>query len=45
MALVFCICSLIPFIHLVALVCMIIFFVKVYALTGKIERPRAPVLA
>jgi hypothetical protein len=44
-ALVFCICSLIPFVHLVALVCMIIFFVKVYALTEKIERPRAPVLA
>ena len=37
-ALVFCICSLIPFIHIVSMVCMIIFFVKVYGLTGKIER-------
>jgi ABC-type Fe3+ transport system permease subunit len=38
LALVFCICSLIPFVHIVALICIIIFFVKVFSLTGKIAR-------
>lgn len=38
LALVFCICSLIPFFHLIALVCMILFFAKVYTLTGRIGR-------
>jgi ABC-type Fe3+ transport system permease subunit len=37
-----CIFSLIPFVHIVALVCMIIFFVKVFTLTGKIERGSGP---
>jgi hypothetical protein len=45
LALVFCICSLIPFVHIVALICMIIFFVKIFGLTGKIERTPPPVLA
>jgi hypothetical protein len=39
-ALVLCICSLIPFVQIIALVCMVVFFVKVFSLTGRIERPR-----
>jgi hypothetical protein len=42
LALVYCICTLIPFVHLVALVCIIIFFVKVFDLTGRIERSAPP---
>jgi hypothetical protein len=43
-AILFCVFSVIPFFHIIALVCMIIFFVKVYSLTDRIERPRPPVL-
>jgi hypothetical protein len=42
LGLVICICSLIPFVHLVAFICMIIFFVKVFSLTAKIERGSGP---
>ena len=44
-AIVFCICTLIPFVHIIGLVCMIIFFVKVFTLTGRIERTPPVVLA
>jgi hypothetical protein len=44
-AIVFCVCSLIPFIQIVGLVCMIIFFVKVFSLTARIERTPTPILA
>ena len=39
-AIVLCICSLIPFAQIIALVCIVIFFAKVFSLTGRIERPR-----
>jgi len=45
LAIIFCICSIIPFIHVIGIVCMILFFVKVFTLTGRIDRPRTPVVA
>jgi hypothetical protein len=42
LALVYCICTLIPFVHLIALICMILFFVKVFDLTGRIARAGGP---
>lgn len=43
-AIVLCVCSLIPFVQIVAIVCMVVFFVKVFSLTGRIERARPAVV-
>lgn len=42
LALVVCICSLIPLVHLAAFIALIVFFVKVFTLTGRIARETGP---
>lgn len=39
LALVICICRIVPGVNFVAFVCEVIFFVKAYTLTGRIARP------
>jgi hypothetical protein len=39
LALVICVCQIVPGVNLVALICEIVFFVKAYGLTSRIVRP------
>lgn len=38
LAWIICICGLIPFVHLVSVICMIVFFAQAFTLTGRIRR-------
>lgn len=38
LAWIICICGLIPFVHLVSVICMIVFFAQAFTLTGRISR-------